>query len=113
MKKAFAAVCLMPLVAACAPPPPANPAEQAARAGAAYEYAARNCGGMPGGFKDVVAMRDQSVARYALARELGASEEVIAAQKQIVANTVSGAVVLIGQVEACRALISEAAWNAT
>lgn len=113
MRKAFATICLVPLVAACAPPPPANPAEAAARAGAAYEYAARNCGGMPGGFNDVVSMRNQSVARYALARQLGATDEVIAAQKQIVASTVAGAVVMIGQVDACRALISEAAWNAT
>lgn len=113
MRKAFAAACLAPLVAGCAPPPAQNPAEQAARAGAAYEYAARNCGGMPGGFNDVVSMRDQSVARYALARQLGASEEVIAKQKQIVANTVTSAAIMIGPADACRALISEAAWNAT
>lgn len=112
MKLTICALTAAATLAACAPPPPTSPAEATARSAAAYDYTARNCGGLVGGFNDAVAMQQQAKARYAAAVQLGASEAMIQAQKKVVENTGNTAIALIGKPSACQQMVSEAAAKA-
>ncbi|MDP5308876.1 hypothetical protein [Paracoccus spongiarum] len=112
MKRVLIAIFSLSFLAACAPPDPTSPAQAMARRGAAYEHAARNCGGMAGGFNDIVMMRDQAALSYAQARKLGATEALIEQEKKAVATAVGGAEFWVGKGETCSKLVTEAAMNA-
>lgn len=100
-------------LAGCAPPQPTTPAQAAARSAAAFEYTARYCAGRAGGFSDLIAIRRQAEARYAMARKLGATEALIQQEKNTVQSTVGSAEMWVGKEDTCSTLITEAAMNAT
>lgn len=102
---AFAALSLT----ACAPPPAATPGEQAARSAAVFELTAEKCTQQAGGFNDAIALQKEAKARYAKAKAVGATDEQIAAQKQIVRNTAANSELWLGSDDTCEALVSAAA----
>ncbi|AVO36598.1 hypothetical protein [Pukyongiella litopenaei] len=108
MKFVFLAVPAL-MVAACAPQPPSTPAESEARRAAAFEYTANRCVQQAGGFSDSIAIQKEATARYAKARALGATEQQIAEQRQIVKNAAAGAEFWVGKDDACEDLVANVA----
>ncbi len=97
-------------LAACVPPP-ANPAEAAARKAAGAEYAARNCGAFVGGFQDARALKDVADEQITLARNLGADDAMIAKARSDVEVSVSTAAAFTTIRDACGQLVSSLAWE--
>ena len=112
-KKVVLSLGVASALAACAPPPATNPAQAAARSAAAYEYTARNCAGRAGGFNDLIAIRQQADARYAMARKLGATEALIEQEKNAVQSAAGSATFWVGADDVCKKLVTEAAMQAT
>lgn len=108
MKWFLVALAVLSLTA-CAPPPAATPAEQAARSAAAFELTAEKCSQHAGGYSDAIAINKEAKARLAKAKTLGATDAQIAAQRQVVRNATSGAEFWVGSDDTCKALVAAAA----
>lgn len=107
----FALVGLVVLIGACAPPPPANEMERKARMAASAEIVARQCAGFAGGYSDAVQLRGDANRYIVDARALGATDQDIQRQRDVVQTTFQNAVAWVSRQDACNQLVSELAWQ--
>jgi hypothetical protein len=95
----------------CAVEPPASPMEKYARLAAAARVSAENCGGYVGGYASAQQLRDDANMNVAKARQLGATDAVLAKARSDVLNAFNTALVFTTPQDACSQLISELAWH--
>tara|TARA_R110002096_G_scaffold385567_1_gene579440 strand:+ start:1320 stop:1703 length:384 start_codon:yes stop_codon:yes gene_type:complete len=90
--------------------PAASPMEAAARRAAGAEIVARQCAGYAGGYSSVKTLREDASKNVATARNLGATDAVIAKARNDMQTGFNTMVAFTTPQEACNKLIGELAW---
>lgn len=111
MRKMTGAVLAMAALAGCATTP-ATPMEARLNRYAGAQVVAMNCGAA-GGYASIATMRADAEKNLAEARALGATDADIAKATQRVNGNFMGAVVLVGDYQACNSFINNLAWAGT
>ena len=106
----LAATIVGAFLTACAPPPPANEMERLARLAAAAELAAQRCPGQLGGYQGAVQARQDANRTIATARQLGATDAVIAKARSETRQAFDATVVWTDPNTACNQLVGSIAW---
>ena len=106
-------LCPLVFVLAGCVQPPATPAEKAARQWAGAELAATKCAGYIGGFSAAKDMRNEAKKDLVEARELGATDELLAKAKTDVNSAATTSEILIGVRETCNQLVSQLAYHSS
>lgn len=90
--------------------PPSSPAEKFARIGVGAEVAVQRCSAYVGGYDAAKAMKADSAKSLEAARKLGATPEMITKARSDVSGTLQGAVIMIGEREACSQFLTSLAF---
>jgi len=93
--------------------PPSSPEEAVARKAAAAELTAKRCAGHAGGYEAVRALRQDANKNIAMARNMGATDEVIQKARLDVQTAFDTAVAFTTVQEACNSMVGELAWAQT
>ena len=89
---------------------PQSPMDVAARKAAAAEITAKQCAGYAGGYEAVKRLRDDANKNMAIAKQLGATNEVIASAKQTVQTSFDLMTAFTNKAEACNTMVGNLAW---
>ena len=89
---------------------PQSPMEVAARKAAGAELTAKQCAGYAGGYEAVKRLRDDANKNMAIAKQLGATDEVIDSAKQTVRTGFDLMVAFTNKSEACNSTVGSLAW---
>lgn len=112
MKAKLSGLACVLALAACAPPPPANPMERHARLAAAAELAAQRCPAQLGGYQGATQARQDANRNMATARQLGATDADIEKARRDVRQALDAGTIWTTPQEACNGLVGELAWQA-
>lgn len=89
---------------------PQSPMHIAARKAAGAELAAKQCSGFVGGYEGVKRLRQDANKNVNLARQLGATDEVIAESKSTVQTAFDLEEAFTSRPQACNSLVGNLAW---
>jgi hypothetical protein len=91
---------------------PQTPMEVYLNRYAGAQAAAMNCPAY-GGYSSIAAMKSDAETNLARARALGATDKDLQKARQNATGALSGAIILVGPLEACNSFIGGLAWAGT
>lgn len=109
MKLPIFAIAITFCLSACVQAPQ-TPMDIAARKAAGAELTAKQCAGYAGGYEAVKRLRDDANKNMAIAKQLGATDEVISSAKQSVTTAFDLTVAFTNKAEACNTMVGNLAW---
>ena len=109
MKLPIFAIAITFCLSACVQAPQ-TPMDIAARKAAGAELTAKQCAGYAGGYEAVKRLRDDANKNMAIAKQLGATDEVINSAKQSVTTAFDLTVAFTNKAEACNTMVGNLAW---
>lgn len=90
--------------------PPSSPQEAMARRAAAAELTAKRCAGYAGGYEAVRALRQDANKNITMARNMGATDELIQKARLDTQTAFDTAVAFTSIQDACNSMVGELAW---